>query len=195
MFENACLFKIIYRENDVTCIHIRRLNDWGGEYYLLSDQLRDTISDQYNTCFQDGYMFLNIGRKQENDEDRSCSITRANRTFHFQLPENAVDFLRHGSGSRSFLCCDRVTCPKMDFSQAQSTLKKAIKNPKTRRALCKAMGTSFRWHDTCENHEIRFYPDGGVNFFWREFYDNEPAMCGGLIYSEYNGHSRYSVHT
>lgn len=194
MFENACLFKIIHRENGVTCIHISRLNNWGGEYYLLSDQLRDTISDQYNTCFQDGYRFLNIGRKQENDEDRSCSITRANRTFYFQLPENAVDFLRHGSGSRSFLCCDRVTYPKMDFSQAQN-LKKVIENPKTRRALCKAMGASFRWPDTCENHEIRFYSDGGVNFFWREFYDNKPAMCGGLIYSEYNGHSRYSVHT
>lgn len=194
MFENACLFKIIHRENGVTCIHISRLNNWGGEYYLLSDQLRDTISDQYNTCFQDGYRFLNIGRKQENDEDRSCSITRSNRTFHFQLPENAVDFLRHGSGSRSFLCCDRVTYPKMDFSQAQN-LKKVIENPKTRRALCKAMKNSFRWPDTCENHEIRFYSDGGVNFFWREFYDNKPAMCGGLIYSEYNGHSRYSVHT
>lgn len=195
MFENACLFKIVHRENGVTCIHIRRLNNWGGEYCLLSDQLRDTISDQYNTCFQDGYRFLNIGRKQENDEDRSCSITRSNRTFHFQLPENAVDFLRHGSGSRSFLCCDRVTYPKMDFSQAQGTLKKAIENSKTRRALCKAMGTSFRWPDTCENHEIRFYSDGGMNFFWREFYDDEPSMCGGLIYSEYNGHSRYSVHT
>lgn len=195
MFENACLFKIIHRENGVTCIHVSRLNNWGGEYYLLSDQLRDTISDQYNTCFQDGYRFLNIGRKQENDEDRSCSITRANRTFYFHLPENAVDFLRHGSGSRSFLCCDRVAYPKMDFSQAQGTLKKVIENPKTRRALCKAMKTSFRWPDVCENHEIRFYPDGGVNFFWREFYDDEPSMCGGLIYSEYNGHSRYSVHT
>lgn len=195
MFENACLFKIIHRENGVTCIPIIRLNNWGGEYYLLSDQLRDTISDQYNTCFQDGCRFLNIGRKQENDEDRSCSITRANRTFYFHLPENAVDFLRHGSGSRSFLCYDRVTYPKMDFSQAQGTLKKVIENPKTRRALCKAMKTSFRWPDVCENHEIRFYSDGGVNFFWREFYDDEPSMCGGLIYSEYNGHSRYSVHT
>lgn len=194
MFENACLFKIIHRENGVTCIHISRLNNWGGEYYLLSDQLRDTISDQYNTCFQDGYRFLNIGRKQENDEDRSCSITRANRTFYFHLPENAVDFLRHGSGSRSFLCCDRVAYPKMDFSQAQN-LKRVIENPKTRRALCKAMKTSFRWPDVCENHEIRFYSDGGVNFFWREFYDDKPSMCGGLIYSEYNGHSRYSVHT
>ena len=194
MFENACLFKIIHRENGVTCIHISRLNNWGGEYYLLSDQLRDTISDQYNTCFQDGYRFLNIGRKQENDEDRSCSITRANRTFYFHLPENAVDFLRHGSGSRSFLCYDRVTYPKMDFSQTQN-LKRVIENPKTRRALCKAMKTSFRWPDVCENHEIRFYSDGGVNFFWREFYDDKPSMCGGLIYSEYNGHSRYSVHT
>lgn len=195
MFENACLFSVRHEEeNSITCIRISRLNGWGGEYYLLSDQLRDTISDQYNTCFQDGYRFLNIGRKQENDEDRTCSITRANRTFYFQLPENAVDFLRLGSGSRSFLCYDRVTYPKMDFSQAQN-LKKVIENPKTRRALRKAMGTSFRWLDVCENHEIRFYSDGGVNFFWREFYGDKPAMCGGLIYSEYDGRSRYSVHT
>ena len=196
MFENACLFTVNQKENDVTFIRIRiPMNFFHTfepcleyEYYLLSNQLRDTISDQYSTCFQDGYNFLNIGKKP-------CSATRTNHTFHFRLPENAVDFLRHGSGSRSFLCCDRVTYPKMDFSQAQGTLKKVIENPKTRRALCQAMKTSFRWPDVCENHEIRFYSDGGVNFFWREFYDDKPSMCGGLIYSEYNGHSRYSVHT
>ena len=121
MFENACLFTVKHEEeNGITCIHISRLNNWGGKYYLLSAQLRDTINAQYETCFQDGYRFLNIGRKQENDGDRTCSITRANRMFYFQLPESAVDFLRHGSGSRSFLCYDRVTYPKMDFSQAQS---------------------------------------------------------------------------
>ena len=196
MFENACLFTIKHEaENGITFIRISRLNGWGGEYYLLSDQLRDTISDQYSTCFQDGYRFLNIGRKQGNDEDRTCSITRTNCTFYFQLPEKAVDFLRHGSGSRSFLCYDRITYPKMNFSQAQTTLKKIIENPKARRALCKAMGTSFRWLDTREDHEIRFYPDGGLNFFWREFYGDKPSMCGGLIYSEYNGRSEYSVHT
>lgn len=195
MFENACLFTVKHeKENGITFIRISRLNNWGGEYYLLSDQLRDTISDQYNTCFQDGYSFLNIGRKQKN-EDRQCSITRTNRTFHFLLPENAVDFLRHGSGSRSFLYYDRITYPKMNFSQAQATLKKIIENPKARRALCKTLKTSFRWPDICENHEIRFYPDGGLNFFWREFYGDKPGISGGLIYSEYNGRSEYSVHT
>lgn len=195
MFENACLLTVKHeKENGITFIRISRLNNWGGEYYLLSDQLRDTISDQYNTCFQDGYSFLNIGRKQKN-EDRQCSITRTNRTFHFLLPENAVDFLRHGSGSRSFLCYDRITYPKMNFSQAQATLKKIIENPKARRALRKAMRTSFRWPDSREDHEIRFYSDGGLNFFWREFYGDKPGISGGLIYSEYNGRSEYSVHT
>lgn len=196
MFENACLFSVRHEEeNSITCIRISRLNGWGGEYYLLSDQLRDTISDQYNTCFQDGYRFLNIGRKQENDEDRTCSITRTNHTFHFQLPEKAVDFLRHGSGSRSFLCYDQYTYPKMDFTYAQPVLRKIAKMPKARRALCKALKTSFRWPDSCEDHEIRFYSDGGLNFFWREFYGDKPSLCGGLIYSEYNGRSEYSVHT
>ena len=194
MFENACLFTVHHMENDVTFIRISRLNRWGGEYYLLSDQLRDTISDQYRTCFQDGFSFLNIGSRQENG-GRQCSATRTNHTFHFQLPEKAVDFLRHGSGSRSFLCYDRIAYPKMNFSQAQSTLKKITENPEARRALCKALKTSFQWPDTREDHEIRFYPDGGLNFFWREFYGDRPAMCGGLIYSEYNGRSEYSVHT
>ena len=194
MFENACLFTVCHMENDVTSIRISRLNHWGGEYYLLSDQLRDTISDQYRTCFQDGFSFLNIGSRQENG-DRQCSATRTNHMFYFQLPEKAVDFLRHGSGSRSFLCYDRIAYPKMDFSQAQPTLKKITENPEARRALCKALKTSFRWPDTREDHEIRFYPDGGLNFFWREFYGDRPAMCGGLIYSEYNGRSKYSVHT
>lgn len=194
MFENACLFTVHHMENDVTFIRISRLNRWGSEYYLLSDQLRDTISEQYRTCFQDGFSFLNIGSKQENG-DRQCSATRTNHTFHFQLPENAVDFLRHGSGSRSFLCYDRIAYPKMNFSQAQPTLKKIAENPEARRALCKALTNSFQWPDTREDHEIRFYPDGGLNFFWREFYGDRPAMCGGLIYSEYNGRSEYSVHT
>lgn len=165
------------------------------ECYLLSNQLRDTISDQYSTCFQDGYNFLNIGRKQENDEDRPCSITRMNHTFYFQLPEKAVDFLRHGSGSRSFLCYDQYTYPKMDFTYAQPVLRKIAKIPKARHALCKALKTSFRWPDSCEDHEIRFYSDGGLSFFWREFYGDKPSMCGGPIYSEYNGRSEYSVHT
>lgn len=196
MFENACLFTIRHEEgNGITIIHISRLNDWGGKYYLLSNQLRDTISDQYSTCFQDGYSFLNIGQKQENDEDRTCSITRTRRAFYFQLPEKAVDFLRHGSGSRSFLCYDQYTYPKMDFTYAQPVLRKIAKIPKARHALCKTLQTSFRWPDTREDHEIRFYPDGGLNFFWREFYGDKPSMCGGLIYSEYNGRSEYSVHT
>lgn len=165
------------------------------EYYLLSNQLRDTISDQYSTCFQDGYNFLNIGKKQENAEDRPCSITRMNRIFYFQLPEKAVDFFRYGSGSRSFLCYDHYTYPKMDFTYAQPVLRKAAKIPEARRALCKAMKTSFRWPDTYEDHEIRFYSDGGLNFFWREFYGDKPGISGGLIYSEYNGRSEYSVHT
>lgn len=201
MFENACLLTVNQKENDVTFIRIRiPMNFFRTfepcleyEYYLLSNQLRDTISDQYRTCFQDGFSFLNIGRKENGD--LQCSATRTNHTFHFQLPEKAVDFLRHGSGSRSFLCYDQYTYPKMDFTYAQPVLRKIAKIPKARHALCKTLQTSFRWPDTREDHEIRFYPDGGLNFFWREFYGDKPSMCGGLIYSEYNGRSGYSVHT
>ena len=61
MFENACLFAIRHEEeNGITFIHISRLNDWGGKCYLLSDQLRNSISDQYSTFFKDGYNFLDI---------------------------------------------------------------------------------------------------------------------------------------
>ena len=50
MFENACLFKVQHEEeNGITFIRVSRLNGWGGKYCLLSDQLRDTISDQYST--------------------------------------------------------------------------------------------------------------------------------------------------
>ena len=80
MFENACLFTVHHMENGVTFIRISRLNYWGSEYYLLSDQLRDTISDQYRTCFQDGFSFLNIGSRQENGE-RQCSATRTITCF------------------------------------------------------------------------------------------------------------------
>lgn len=204
MFENACLFTVSHRENSTTSVHF-----WiPPAYYSASEpssaprmiyqlwfspkKLNRTISDEFSTCLRSGEYFLEIGSKA--GKARLCSIFYRRSRFLFQLPEKAVDFLRHGSGSRSFLCYDQYTYPKMDFSQAQN-LKKVIENPKTRRALRKAMGTSFRWLDVCENHEIRFYSDGGVNFFWREFYGDKPAMCGGLIYSEYDGRSRYSVHT
>ena len=77
MFENACLLTVNQKENDVTFIRIRiPMNFFRTfepcleyEYYLLSNQLRDTISDQYRTCFQDGFSFLNIGRKENGDRN------------------------------------------------------------------------------------------------------------------------------
>ena len=205
MFENACLLTVSHRENSTTSVHF-----WiPPAYYCTSEpssaprmiyqlwfspkKLNRTISDEFSTCLRSGEYFLEIGSKA--GKARLCSFFYRRSRFLFQLPEKAVDFLRYGSGSRSFLCYDHYTYPKMDFTYAQPVLRKIAKIPKARRALCKAMGTSFRWPDTCEDHEIRFYSDGGLNFFWREFYGDKPGISGGLIYSEYNGRSEYSVHT
>ena len=161
MFENACLLTIKHQENDVTSVHF-----WiPPAYYSTSEpssvprmiyqlwfspkKLNRTISDEFSTCLHSGEYFLEIGRKS--GKTRLCSIFYRRSRFLFQLPEKAVDFLRYGSGSRSFLCYDHYTYPKMDFTYAQSVLRKAAKIPKARRALCKAMKTSFRWPDTCED--------------------------------------------
>lgn len=205
MFENACLLTIKHQENGVTSVHLwippthyhtaesSSAPRMAYQLWFSPKKLNRTINDEFSTCLRSGEYFLEIGNK--GGKVRLCSIFYKLSRFPFQLPEKAVDFLRHGSGSRSFLCYDQYTYPKMDFTYAQPVLRKIAKMPKARRALCKALKTSFRWPDSCEDHEIRFYSDGGLNFFWREFYGDKPSMCGGLIYSEYNGRSEYSVHT
>ena len=205
MFDNACLLTVSHRENSNTSVHfwIPPAHYYTSEpssaprmiyqLWFSPKKLNRTISDEFSTCLRSGEYFLEIGSKA--GKARLCSIFYKLSRFPFQLPEKAVDFLRYGSGSRSFLCYDHYTYPKMDFTYAQPVLRKIAKIPEARRALCKAMKTSFRWPDTCEDHEIRFYSDGGLNFFWREFYGDKPGISGGLIYSEYNGRSEYSVHT
>lgn len=203
MFDNACLVTIDHNDPMVVRFRIRLRGDkvqsfatyLKYEYLLPLDQLHAQLHPKFSTCFDDMGQFLKIGPIC--GLRIPCKAYRGNASFSFDLPAEAFDFLRHGNGVKSYLCHDRkfVFYPRLDFSGAQKTLRAVSDNPKTRRALCKAMKISFRWPDVRENHEIRFYSDGGMNFFWREFYDDGPSMCGGLIYSEYNGHSRYSVHT
>ena len=57
-----------------------------------------------------------------------------------------------------------------------------------RRAFCKALRRgSVQWPNTTTD----VYADGTRSFFFR----TNDGLCGGLIYSDYNGKSIYSVHT
>lgn len=202
MFDNACLVIINHYDPDLTRIHIRLAGDavqifapnLKYEYTLLTRQIRRQLSSEYPTCFRDAHQFLEIGRIY--DGVAPCIAWCGSLSFSFALPPEAVEFLKDGKGIKSYLCYDGkfVQFPRLDFSQAQKTLQAVAKDPKARRALSKALRNSFRWPNSVKS-EIRFFWDGGKNFFWREYVGSTPGMCGGLIYSEYNGKAQYSMHT
>lgn len=204
MFDNACLVTIDHNDPMVVRFRIRLRGDkiqafatyLKYEYLLPLDQLHAQLHPKFSTCFDDMDQFLKIGPIC--GPRIPCKAYRGNASFSFDLPAEAFDFLRHGNGVKSYLCHDRkfVFYPRLDFSGAQKTLQAVSENPKARRALCKALRNSFRWLDAYKD-EIRFFWDGGKNFFWREYLDGQQrtGMCGGLIYSEYDGKAQYSMHT
>lgn len=202
MFDNACLVTINHDDPDLTRIHVRLAGDamqifapdLKYEYTLLTRQVRRQLCREYSTCFRDAHRFLEIGRTC--DAVVPCIAWCGSCSFSFTLPAEAVEFLKDGKGIKSYLCYDRkfVQLPRLDFSQAQKTLQAVSENPKARRALSKALRNSFRWPNSVKS-EIRFFWDGGKNFFWWEYVGNTVGMCGGLIYSEYDGKAQYTMHT
>ena len=85
--------------------------------------------------------------------------------------------------------------PKLIFDGNRANLKAAIADRRIRHKLGKALMANFNWPDAEEAHIFNdFVP---YSFFFREFRDEKPVMCGGLILhgQEDMAKAYYGLHT
>lgn len=85
--------------------------------------------------------------------------------------------------------------PRLVFDGNRANLRAAINEPTIRRKLGKALMDNFNWPGA---DEIRLYNDFvPYSFFFREFRDGNPCLCGGLILhgQEDMVKAYYGIHT
>ncbi len=85
--------------------------------------------------------------------------------------------------------------PKLVFDGNRDNLKAAISDQRVRHKLGKALMANFNWSDSEEVHIYNdFVP---YSFFWREFRNGRPCLCGGLILHGQEDMSKayYGIHT
>ena len=85
--------------------------------------------------------------------------------------------------------------PRLVFEGNRENLRAAIDNPLNRHKLGKALMQNFNWPDA---DEIHLYNDFVPHlFFFREFRNDQPCLCGGLILHNQEDMSKayYGIHT
>lgn len=105
-----------------------------------------------------------------------------------RLPDGPETFKAASLGPRR----DR---PKLIFDGNRENLKAAIGNKQIRHKLGKALTAHFNWPDADEIYIFNdFVP---YSFFFREFRDGKPRICGGLILhgQENMAKAYYGLHT
>lgn len=85
--------------------------------------------------------------------------------------------------------------PHVNTTRANKVIRNALGNKLKKRALSKAMRDNFKWPGT---KEIILTSDGNNDFYFKEVLEGTLAncgICGGLIFSNYNGKYMYTMHT
>ena len=85
--------------------------------------------------------------------------------------------------------------PRLVFDGNKANLHAAVSNSQIRRKLGKALMTNFCWPDADEVHLTNdFVP---YSFFFREYQNDRPCLCGGLILHGQEDMSKayYGIHT
>ena len=109
-----------------------------------------------------------------------------------------LDACREPDGPKEFKAVSldpRRDRPRLAFVGSKANLKAAIADRRVRHKLGKALATNFQWPDA---DEIRITDDFvPYSFFFREFRDGKPVMCGGLILhgQEDMAKAYYGLHT
>ncbi len=122
--------------------------------------------------------------------DRSVGGFR--QTIH--LPKVLIFSMLEKTNTRRYLCQPDRRLAKLDWSDANKTIQKVKSRKLSRRALAKALRSYFLW----PGEEVKFYNDGGYNFYFTT--KSGFPKCGGLILhtgGEKTGYPYvyYSVHT
>ena len=111
---------------------------------------------------------------------------------------NFLDACRQPNGPKTFKAASlgpRRSRPKLVFDGNRENLKAAIGNKTIRHKLGKALAAHFNWPDADEIYLFNdFVP---YSFFFREFRDGRPCICGGLILhgQENMAKAYYGLHT
>lgn len=95
---------------------------------------------------------------------------------------------------RSLSMSPQRRLPRLVFCCAKR-LRECIENKTVRHKLVKFLRDNFKWPRT---ERIEFYSDFvPYSFFFREYCNGKPAMCGGVILHEQDDMSKayYSIHT
>lgn len=109
------------------------------------------------------------------------------------------DFLEHsaqpdGPKACNVLSLEPIEKPCLVFC-AQENLHAALGNPTVRRKLLRFLRNNFNWTGS---EKVCFYNDvAPYSFFFREFRNGRPGMCGGLIFHGQKDleKANYSIHT
>ena len=109
-----------------------------------------------------------------------------------------LDACRWPDGPKEFKAVSldvRGSRPRLIFDGNRENLRAAIGDRRVRHKLGKALMANFNWPDADEVHIFNdFVP---YSFFFREFRDGHPVMCGGLILhgQEDMDKAYYGIHT
>lgn len=127
-----------------------------------------------------------------------CQITGREETV--TLPyDKLLEFMddsatENGPKEWNTLSVEASRTPRLIFC-GQENLHDALRRKAVRRKLVRFLRDHFQWGSS---DEIRFYNDFvSYSFFFREFRDGQPGMCGGLILhgQENMARAQYSIHT
>ena len=109
-----------------------------------------------------------------------------------------LDACRQPDGPKKFKAVSlgsRRDRPRLVFAGNRENLKAAVADRRIRHKLGKALMANFNWPDA---DEIRLANDFvPYSFFFREFRDERPVMCGGLILHGQEDMTKayYGIHT
>lgn len=109
-----------------------------------------------------------------------------------------LDACRQPDGPKEFKAVSlgpRRDRPRLVFAGNRENLKAAVADRRVRHKLGKALMVNFNWPDA---DEIRLGNDFvPYSFFFREFRNGRPVMCGGLILHSQEDMSKayYGIHT
>ena len=109
-----------------------------------------------------------------------------------------LDACRQPDGPKDFKAISlepRRDRPRLVFSGSKANLRAAVADRRIRHKLGKALMAHFNWPDA---DEIRIFDDFVPrSFFFREYRDGNPVMCGGLILhgQEDMAKAYYGLHT
>ena len=206
---NRIMLRADANENTVSIRTVSARMKSPQHFYICYSEL-DRLRDEGQIISSDIRSFVKIRLDEKHDRIAFDFTWLAGHGFdRVEGTEQAVDlrwskfreFLdacRQPDGPKEFKAVSlgpRRDRPRLVFAGNRENLKAAVADRRVRRKLGKALMANFNWPDA---DEIRLANDFvPYSFFFREFRDGRPVMCGGLILhgQEDMSKAHYQIHT